>query len=452
MILPFADWLPQQRWYAGRKRTITSAEPVGVTHLREDLDHVLLRVRYADGGPVEHYQIFVGWDHEATDEFATVATIGAEGNRTGYDALFDEQSARHLLDLINSRADFGRVRFTPEPDAQLPLDAPARVVDAEQSNTSVVFDRDAILKVFRQIEPGLNPDLELNRVLGRAGCPHVAKLRGGIDGTDEQGEPVTLGMVTDYADNAAEGWAMAVASARDLLAEADLRADEVGGDLAAESARLGEAVAMVHRTLAAELGSAPGPPPVAEMKGRLDAVARAVPELADIAGAAAGVFDAAGAEDVAIQRVHGDLHLGQVLRTPEQWILIDFEGEPGTPMAERRRPDSPLRDVAGMFRSYEYAAYQLLVGEQEDEQLLYRAREWIDRNEAAFCDGYAGAAGFDPRDQQPLLSAYVLDKALYEAAYEARHRPSWLWIPLRSVDRLLGRHRPGDRGSRSWTS
>ena len=438
MMLPFAEWLPQQRWYAGRNRTISSAEPVAVTHLRESLDHVLLAVHYADGGPVEHYQVFVGWDHEATDEFATVATIGAEGNRTGYDALFEDESARHLLELIGSRADFGRVRFTPEPGARLPFDAPARVVDAEQSNTSVVYERDAILKVFRQIQPGLNPDLELNRVLARAGCPHVATLLGGIEGSDEQGDLVTLGMLTEYADNASEGWAMAVASARDLLAEADLRADEVGGDLAAESARLGEAVAVVHRVLAEQLGSAAGPPPVAEMKGRLDAAARAVPELADAAGAAARVFDAAGAEEVAIQRIHGDLHLGQVLRTPDHWILIDFEGEPGTPIAERRRPDSPLRDVAGILRSYEYAAYQLLVGEEDDEQLLYRAREWIDRNEAAFCDGYAEVAGFDPREQEALLSAYVLDKALYEAAYEARYRPGWRWIPLRSVARLLG--------------
>jgi maltokinase len=436
MTLPFTEWLPKQRWYAGRNRTLESAEPVMVTRLRPDLDHMLLAARYADGG-VEDYQVFVGWDHTPTDEFAAVATIGADGDHTGYAALFEESAAQHLLRLISSGAQVGPLRFTPEPDAELPTDAAARVVDAEQSNTSVVFDRSAILKVFRRVLPGVNPDLELNQVLGRAGCEHAAKLLGAIEGTNEHGEPISLAMLTEYAENASEGWAMAVASARDLFAEMDLRADEVGGDLAAESFRLGEAVASVHRTLAEQLGTWRAPPPVAQMQRRLEAAAQAVPELADHPAARA-VLEAAGKHDITIQRIHGDLHLGQVLRTPERWILIDFEGEPGAPIEERRQPDSPLRDVAGVLRSYEYAAYQLLIGEQQDEQLVFRAREWIDRNETAFCDGYAGAAGYDPRDQRALLSAYELDKALYEAAYEARHRPGWLWIPLQSVARLLG--------------
>jgi maltokinase len=435
-MLPFADWLPQQRWYAGRQRQLVDVQPTVVTSLTDDLDHMLLQASYADGGS-ERYQVFVAWDQPPADEFGTVATIGARHDRTGYDALFHEPAARQLLALIAADARIGNLRFRPEPDAALPLEAAARVVDAEQSNTSVVFNRTAILKVLRRVQAGLNPDVELNRVLARAGCPHTARLLGAIEGVDADGSPLSLGMVTQYAENAAEGWAMAVASARDLYAELDLHADEVGGDLAAESHRLGEAVAVVHRTLAEELGGSFAPPPVEQMRARLAAAVREVPELAGQAAAAERVFAAAGQERVPVQRIHGDLHLGQALRTPETWLLIDFEGEPGQPMADRRRPDSPLRDVAGMLRSYEYAALQLLVGEESDEQLIYRAREWIGRNETAFCDGYAKLAGFDPREQPALLAAYELDKALYEAAYDARHRPSWLWIPLRAVARLL---------------
>jgi len=436
-MLPFAEWLPHQRWYAGRTRTLVTAEPAVVTALDPGLDHVILDVSYADGG-TERYQVFVGWEQAPRDDLVAGATIGADGDRTGYDALYDESAARRLLGLIAGGDPVGDLVFVPEPGVELPgEETPARVVEAEQSNTSVVYDSAAILKVFRRVLPGQNPDLELNRALGRAGCPHTARLLGAIE-TELGGEPASLAMLTAYAENSAEGWATAMASVRDIFAEIDLRADEVGGDFAAESMRLGEAVATVHAMLAASLGSASAAPPVDTWSARLDEAVAAVPELASVAGAAREVFAAAGPGEITVQRVHGDLHLGQVLRTPDTWLVIDFEGEPGRPIAERRRPDSPLRDVGGMLRSYEYVAYHLLVGEQTDQQLTDRAREWIDRNQAAFCTGYATVAGEDPRDRRELLAAYELDKALYEAAYEARHRPSWLWIPLRAIDRLVG--------------
>lgn len=439
MTLAYEEWLTRQRWYAGRGRELTGVRETLSVSLRsngdQDLDLVLLDADYDDGSTAR-YQVVVRWEDgpEQTDP-QTFQAIGTDGARTAYDALYDPEAGRHLLALIDESSTVGQIRFAKEPGADLPVGATPRVMGAEQSNTSVVFGTSAIFKAFRRVTPGINPDIELSRVLARVGNAHVATLLGSID-TDIDGEHYALGMVTRFAAGSAEGWDTATASTRELFTEGGASAD-----FADESRGLGEAVASVHRTLADELGTSEVAFPVETLVQRLRVVAASVSELAPYVDRIEGRYRRLAERSITVQRVHGDLHLGQVLRTPQTWLVIDFEGEPGQPLPERRRPDSASRDVAGMLRSYEYAAYQRLIegGDgQADEQHVARAREWADRNRAAFCEGYAAAAGVDPRDDADVLAAYELDKAVYEAGYEARYRPAWLPIPMESIARLVG--------------
>ncbi|MFL6126533.1 maltokinase N-terminal cap-like domain-containing protein [Actinophytocola sp.] len=430
------------RWVVGQRFFRTKGHaPTSLQTLRSsvviDGDPALVHAMVSfDGG--DPYQLLFGVRAHVSDHLAH-SVIGRLDGRTIYDAPADPDLMSSFLDLLLDHDELAGLRF--EADGRVERGVRPRPMGVEQSNTSLVYGH-GVLKLYRQPEPGRNRDVDLHRAL--AGNPHIATPLGVL--TDDRSSPPTvLGFMQKFLPDAVEGWATATASVRDLLAEGDLHADEVGGDFAGESGRLGAAVAEVHAALAEATGKRTvGPADLAAevdaMHARLDVVLSEVPGLAAEEDVLRAAFDDVRTltDPVPIHQIHGDLHLGQVLRTTAGWILIDFEGEPGATPEQRAVPRSPLRDVAGMLRSFDYAAFHLLPGSEEREddrrQRAARATEWSDRNRDAFCSGYAEVGG-DPREHSVLLRALELDKAVYEVRYEHHNRPEWAAIPLAAIQR-----------------
>ena len=381
------------------------------------------------------------------------------GEVHAYDAVHDRYAAQQWLKAFASGARTDDMVFHRLEGHELDLEVHSSLFSGEQSNSSVRFGDDSLMKVFRKITPGHNPDIEIHEALTRAECENVAALYGWLEAPARSSEkPLHLAMLQQLLRTASDGWDLALASVRDLYAEADLHADEVGGDFAAEAERLGAATAEVHHVMAREFPTDTWGP--AELRAlsdamlrRLDEAVAVVPQLEEHRAELARIYTAVAALDrpVPVQRVHGDYHLGQTLRTTRGWKIVDFEGEPAKPLEERSRPDSRWRDVAGMLRSFDYAAHVVEVDvEDRGPQIAYRAHEWSDRNRSAFLDGYLRPVpGTDEPTEVPmapqevtLLRAYEADKAVYETVYEARNRPTWLDIPLAGITRLTTTSEP----------
>jgi maltokinase len=452
------EWLPKQRWFAGKdrgakavhvvaERVLLAGDP-SLLHLFVDVEQnpIVDPIPALEPAADTHtttYQLLLGARAVLPPdlEHASIGPVDELGRV--YEGSQDHDLMHTMLGWVAAQETRGDIVFALEPGAKIDPDAVSLVLGGEQSNTSIVFGEQTIMKLFRIVVPGLNPDLEVTRALTEMGNLHVPALQGWIE-SDIEGTASTLGLLQEFLRSGSDGWALALTSVRDLFAEGDLHAGEVGGDFAAESERLGMATADVHAAMAQALPTGVADQRALEtlaqsMRKRLDAARIAVPELADHAAAISAVFDALAnsRELVSLQRVHGDFHLGQVMRTDNGWVLLDFEGEPGAPIAARTALSSPLRDVAGMLRSFDYASRYLLADQPAAAQLEYRAAEWAERNRDAFCTGYAKSAGRDPREDDVLLRAFELDKAVYEVAYEARNRPSWVRIPLGSIERLV---------------
>ncbi|MFL6024324.1 MAG: maltokinase N-terminal cap-like domain-containing protein [Marmoricola sp.] len=433
-----AAFLADQRWFAGKGRDFEIGEVRVIARLGEHVRLELVEVRYADGVPeVETYQMPVS-AYDAPQERLAHALVREGDGEWTYDAVHDKDAMAVFLEAFDAAAELDEVRFHRLPGHDLDTDAHSTLFGGEQSNSSLAFGEDSLLKFFRRLTPGANPDVEIHEALTRAGNSHVAALYGYLS-TDDGG--LQLAILQQFLRTASDGWDLALASARNLFTEGDLHADEVGGDFAAEAHRLGQTLASVHASLAEAFGTAAfdGASTAQVMQRRLEAATAVVPELAEhpLADRFAAVADLTGE----VHRVHGDLHLGQTLRTSLGWKLVDFEGEPAKDLAERRLPDSPWRDVAGMVRSFDYAASavarDLGAAGESAAQIAYRAGEWTAHNTHAFLAGYTEERGHPmTAEEELLLSAYVADKAVYEVVYESRNRPGWRGIPLSALGRL----------------
>lgn len=332
-------------------------------------------------------------------------------------------------------------RIDAAPDSLSPIGrvTAARVLTGEQSNTSVICDTESgdrvIVKVFRVLHHGDNPDVTTQLALTAAGSTRVPRVYGALRADwPDVGRPDGtatghLAFAQEFLPGLDDAWRVALQEA------------QAGTPFGDRAEQLGTALADVHRTLAGALPTEPADAPrrdaaVATMHARLDTAASEAPAVADHVDAIRAVYArAADATWPDLQRIHGDLHLGQVLSAPDPrgWVFLDFEGEPLRPLDERSLPDVTLRDVAGMLRSFDYVAGALAHDAEPVD-----AAAWAAEARARFLEGYQRGTGADLAAHSALLDAFELDKAVYEVVYETRNRPDWVGIPLAAVARLVG--------------
>jgi maltokinase len=474
-------WLPAQRWFGGKGHPLTSvvvtdavglprggdaagglegavsavestlARLIDLRGLPEVL-HLVVGVRVDDVWQTYQIPVCLYSDGAADDDNEGPVRIGElSDGRVVVDALTDTLGMTALLldpsdvPVLDPAETHGRpptAGGTRAPTFEAVhvdpawVRLPPRRLSVEQSNTSIVIGESALVKVFRRLVPGTNPDIEVHAAL--QGNTHLGRCLGWVNGgwhdpAGGQWRTGHLAMVQQLLAPAVDGWELACQRVA------------AGVPFAAEARALGVATASVHADLRAvfpteQLGPDDRGALVERLLGRLDAAAAQVPQLTDLAPAlrarVAALGDVPGA--VEVQRVHGDYHLGQVLLAGDGWKLLDFEGEPGAEVAARTAADHPLRDVAGMLRSFAYAAAQGGGGRSPAE-----VAAWSEDCQRAFLAGYtagsesgdADGPGLGP-DARTILTAYLVDKAAYEALYEKRNRPDWLRIPLDALAQL----------------
>jgi trehalose synthase-fused probable maltokinase len=421
------EWLEAQRWYRGKSRQLTSVELVDAGQIGGSAGWLVVLEATDGAGGRARYLVPMTLDGDRFRE-----PLDGEGVWRALALLMLEEG-----ELAGSR---GRWLFTPTGVAS-DLRGPAapsiaeRRLGVQQSNTSVALGNELMLKVYRLVEPGANPEVEMNAFLTDVGFREAPALAGSATYLLD-GEAHSAAMLQALVRSTGDAWGWVLDR---LASEPEGPADAIRG-----IADIGRLTAGMHAALASRPES-PGFPSrlasgeelvawAASAERQLSAALAVVegatkPRLAALeprinAGLAA--IREAGA--VRVSRIHGDYHLGQLLRTESGFTVIDFEGEPARTLAERRAPASPLRDLAGMLRSLDYAAHAA-VGETSPSD---GRTEWAGAARAAFLDGYGGVG----QEEEPLLAAFELEKACYEVVYEANNRPDWTWLPLGALERL----------------
>ncbi len=435
-------WLREQRWFASKSQTLCGLELVEEAAIDEHLALAMVQVEFATGQH-ELYQLVLAQD----------------AGSAGVDVLGDSQHAHELLAAIDQGLEIaglhGRFYFRhvttatgARPDWAMPSNGsgaaePVRPMAAEQSNSSIVFGDRIALKLFRRLEPGINPELEMLRFLTARDYPNIAPLYGWYE---YEGEPLaaTLAIAQQFVSGATDGWDLAL---QEIPSAPELFLERISG--------LGVATARLHSVLATDAGDPAFSPqdPSTEflnlLKATLDEQLERVfghlpdlPSVAPIAGLEQEVRERItlpsqgpiGGKSI---RIHGDYHLGQTLYTQNGWTLLDFEGEPARPLNARRQKRSPLRDVASMLRSFSYATWAVKL-----QRGLEAPDGFEDRARAAFLDAYFSHVepALLPAGQaqiSSLLSTFELEKALYELQYELDNRPDWVPIPVAGILRLV---------------
>jgi maltose alpha-D-glucosyltransferase/alpha-amylase len=484
-VLP--PWLAAQRWYASKGAKVDSIAVDSLGVIRGATGDSYWLALAAPGGKGASGRYFlplalVGEDEAARSELAPCvlarvrsgAALSMLADASALPsfaaALLAEMAANNEIEADNGRLCFSSTPALESSDLEA---APLRTLGVEQSNTSMRYGEGVILKIYRRLERGVHPEVEMQSFLTRAGFDHVAPTLGTLEWRDGGNKPTALAIASRYMPNQGDGWSYTLNYLERELEQVVLgQAEWENGSryalYAGQIATLGRRTAELHRALASERRErAFAPKPASSSDGARQArEARAIArrafaalrraqrdlteefaaqarQLLALERRALAAFDAFSRELAGTEliRVHGDYHLGQVLIYEDDWFILDFEGEPIHSLAARRRKHSPLRDVAGMLRSFDYAATtaaRTLAGRAslDAEALSSAAAEWQGASEEAFLDAYFAAAKGVPgvpasrARGERLLHLFTLEKALYELAYEAANRPAWIGIPL----------------------